>query len=82
MDKQLQAEMTEAKQFMDGADADMAEKMAPKLENLKKVGCKDNDENAYHCDIEIEITKNRATNKAPISMRFINGSEVRMASNR
>lgn len=80
IDKQIQAEMTAAKQFMGGAGASMAEKMAPKLENLKKIGCKDDGENAYRCDIEIEITQNGATNKAPTSMRFVKGSDGWMAS--
>ena len=80
IDKQIQAEMTAAKQFMGGAGASMAEKMAPKLENLKKIGCKEDGEKAYRCDIEIEITQNGATNKAPVNMRFIKGSEGWMGS--
>lgn len=80
IDKQVQAEMTATKQFMGGAGASMAEKLTPKIENLKKIGCKDDGENAYRCDLELEVTQNGRTNKAPTRMRFIKGSDGWMAS--
>lgn len=77
IDIQVQAEMTAAKQFM---GASMAEKMTPKIESLKKIGCKDDGENAYRCDLELEVTQNGRTNKAPTRMRFVKGSDGWVAS--
>jgi hypothetical protein len=80
IDIQLQAEMTAAKQFMGGAGASMAEKLMPKIESLKKIGCKDDGENAYRCDLELEVTQNGITNKAPTRMRFVKGRDGWVAS--
>jgi hypothetical protein len=80
IDKQMQVEMTAAKNFMGGAGASMAEKLMPKIESIKKIGCNDDGENAYRCDLELEVTQNGMTNKAPVKMRFVKGSDGWIAS--
>ena len=65
-------------------DTEQMEKMVGKnnalsqmggLKVLNKIGCKEDGEKAYRCDIEIEVTQDGKTNKGPMSMRFVKGSD-------
>lgn len=80
LDKQMKMEIDASKRFMGGAGADMAEKLIPKIEGLKKIGCKEDGEKAYRCDVEMEVSQNGQTNKGPGNIRFVKGSEGWMAS--
>ena len=50
--------------------AEMMKGMMPKIKNIKKIGCKDDGENAYLCDVEMDVTQMNVTNKtiAPIRL--------------
>ena len=50
----------------------------PKIEivSVRKVGCKEDGEKAYRCDVEIEAASGGKTQKAPpMSLRFVKGSD-------
>jgi hypothetical protein len=80
LEKQMKIEMNASKSFMGGAGADMAAKLMPKIEGLKKIGCKEDGEKAYRCDVELEVSQDGRINKGPGNMRFVKGSEGWMAS--
>ena len=80
LEKQMKMELDASKKFMGGAGAGMAEALMPKIDGLKKIGCKEDGEKAYRCDVELEVSRNGQTNKAPGNIRFVKGSEGWMAS--
>ncbi|MDY0747932.1 hypothetical protein SNE35_25750 [Paucibacter sp. R3-3] len=44
--------------------------------SVHKVGCKEDGEKAYRCDVEIEASRGGKTAKAPpMSIRFVKGSD-------
>lgn len=49
--------------------------MIPKLNSVKKIGCKEDGDNAYKCDVELEVTRMGQTGKAITSVRFVKGSD-------
>ena len=49
--------------------------MLPEINSLKKIGCKEDGERAYRCDVELEMTQFGITNKAPVNLRFVQASE-------
>lgn len=73
--KQVQAEAKAMQQFAGTAGADMAKSMMPEVKSMKKIGCKEDGEKAYKCDVEMEVTQMGNTNKGAISLRFVKGSD-------
>lgn len=49
--------------------------LAPEIKQFKKIGCKEVGENAYLCDVEVEVSQLGTTNKAATSMRFVKASD-------
>ena len=60
----------------------MGASMQVKVNEVKKIGCKEDGENAYKCDIELEVEQQGKTSKAPMSARFVKGSDGWMVSGR
>lgn len=77
---QVQAEAKAMQQFAGKAGADMAKSMMPEIKSIKKVGCKEDGEKAYKCDVEMEVTQSGTTNKGIVPMRFVKGSDGWMAA--
>lgn len=48
---------------------------AGEVKSVKKIGCKEDGEKAYRCDIEVEVKQGEQIVKAPASMRFVKGSD-------
>lgn len=54
--------------------------LMPEVKSIKKIGCKADGENAYKCDVEMEVTQMGTTNKGIAPVRFVKGSDGWMAS--
>lgn len=53
----------------------------PEVHSVKKLGCRQETEAAYFCDIELDMTSPQGVRgKVPTSMRFIKGSDGWAAS--
>ena len=48
---------------------------APKIKSVKKLGCKEDGENAYRCDVEVEVAMNGQTEKKIVPARLVKGSD-------
>lgn len=57
------------------ANTAMFEAMGVELKGIKKIGCKDDGEKAYKCDVEIEMSGNGTTQKSVIPRRFVKSSD-------
>jgi hypothetical protein len=77
---QVQAETKAMQQFAGKAGADMAKSLMPEIKSVKKIGCKEDGEKAYKCDVEMEVTQSGTTNKGIVPMRFVKGSDGWMAA--
>ena len=53
----------------------IAKSMQPEFKNIKKIGCKEDGEKAYKCDVEYEVTQLGNTSKQTMPMRFVKGSD-------
>ena len=76
----MKMELDAGKRFMGGAGAEMAESLMPKISGLKKIGCKEDGEKAYRCDVEMEVSQDGQVNKGPANLRFVKGSDGWMVS--
>lgn len=45
------------------------------IKDVKKIGCKENGEKAYVCDVELFVSNNGVENKGIKSMRFVKSSD-------
>jgi len=61
---------------------DMFKDMLPEIKSVKKIGCKEDGEKAYKCDVELEVTRQGNTNKGIAPIRFVKGSDGWIASKR
>jgi hypothetical protein len=52
-----------------------AQKAKPKYTSVKGLGCKSDGENAYRCDVEVEMTSMMGQQKTAQSIRFVKGSD-------
>lgn len=64
--KQMDADEKAAGMFAD---------MMPKITVLNKIGCKEDGEKAYKCDLEVEVTQGKNVNKGPAQLRFVKTSD-------
>lgn len=55
--------------------ADVVKGFLPEVKSVKKIGCKEDGDNAYKCDIEMEVTQLGITNKGISPIRFVKGSD-------
>ncbi len=75
LEKQKQNEAKAMEAFGGKRAAEMMKGLAPEVKSIKKIGCKEDGENAYKCDVELEVTQMGSTNKAIAPMRFVKGSD-------
>ena len=54
---------------------------APSLDDIKKVGCKPDGENAYRCDVELVVVSGDKKDSKVVPMRFVKTSSGWAASN-
>ena len=47
----------------------------PETKVSNKIGCKEDGEKAYKCDVEMEVQQGAKTQKTPINMRLVKGSD-------
>lgn len=47
----------------------------PEMTDLKKIGCKEDGENAYRCDVEVMVKAGQETKSAPTSVRVVKTSD-------
>lgn len=52
-----------------------SQKILGEITFLRKIGCKEDGEKAYQCDIEMQATRNGTTLKRPMPLRFVKGSD-------
>lgn len=70
----------ERQQAQDLKNAGAAAGFLPTIKVLKKVGCKEDGEKAYKCDLEIEATQMKNTQTGVVQMRFVKTSDGWMVS--
>lgn len=75
IDKNAAATVESSKRLAGDLGARLAEGVLPKVQKVHKIGCKDDGENAYRCDVELESTQLGSTSKEVASLRLLKGSE-------
>ena len=75
IEKQMGADAKAMAQMGGKQAADMFKDMMPEIKSVKKIGCKDDGEKAYKCDVELEVTRMGSTNKGIAPIRFVKGSD-------
>jgi hypothetical protein len=79
IEKQMQNETKAMQAFGGKQTAEMMKGLVPEIKSIKKIGCKEDGEKAYKCDVEMEVTQMGATNKGIAPLRFVKGSDGWMA---
>lgn len=77
--KQIEQDVAQMQRF-GGPAAGMLKAMTPEVIDAHKIGCKEDGEKAYRCDVELEVRQNGAVQKAPVSLRFVKTSDGWKAS--
>ena len=72
---QAAAERQAFERFAGRGAAGFLQKTQGEIKSVKKIGCKDDGEKAYRCDVEIELQQGGSTHKGPASLRFVKGSD-------
>lgn len=67
-------------QKLAGPAAGMLKSMTREVVDAHKIGCKEDGENAYRCDVELALKQNGAVQKTPVSLRMVKTSEGWAAS--
>ena len=75
LDKQLKAEMTVMEGVVGKKAMDMSKGMTPEIKSFRKIGCKEDGEKAYRCDVEVEVSQLGNTSKRAQPMRFVKGAD-------
>lgn len=66
-DNQIKADIKAMPQF--------ASMYKVEIKDVRKIGCKENGEKAYVCDVELFVAKDGVENKGIKSMRFVKSSD-------
>ena len=76
LERQMKAEQ-EAMAKIGGAfgGAALVKSMMPAVSGVKKVGCKEDGEKAYRCDVEVEVSQGGKTSKGPAVFRLVKLSD-------
>ena len=72
LDQQMKAEQESLAKI---GGAVLAKSMLPEVVGVKKVGCKDDGEKAYRCDVEVEVLQRGKTSKGPAAFRLVKLSD-------
>lgn len=79
-EKQVSADAKAMEQIGGEQAASFVKGLMPEVKIIKKIGCKEDGENAYKCDVEMEVTQMGSTNKGVAPIRFVKGSDGWMAT--
>lgn len=79
IEKEMTAGKQAMQQFAGAQGAAMFQSMVPEIKSIKKLGCKGDGDNAYRCDVEMEVAQSGSTGKGVTSIRFVKGSDGWMA---
>ena len=80
LEKQMGADVKAMEKMGGQQGANMAKNFLPEIKSVKKIGCKEDGEKAYKCDVEMEVTQMGNTNKGIAPIRFVKGSDGWIAS--
>jgi hypothetical protein len=80
IEKQMEVDAKAMAQMGGKQVADMVKGLLPEIKSVKKIGCKEDGEKAYKCDVEMEVTRMGNTNKGIAPIRFVKGSDGWIAS--
>jgi hypothetical protein len=69
---QVQAEAAAMQRALGGLGGNMA---SPEIKSVKKIGCKEDGDNAYKCDVEVAVAINGKEDKKIIPARMVKGSD-------
>lgn len=75
VEKQVKAEQDAMGQIAGKMGTDMYKAMIPEIKGVHKIGCKEDGEKAYKCDIEVEVIQGGKTGKNATALRFVKGSD-------
>lgn len=75
VEKQVKAEQDAMGQIAGKMGEDMYKSMIPEIKSVHKIGCKEDGEKAYKCDIELEVSQGGKTGKNAAALRFVKGSD-------
>jgi hypothetical protein len=73
--KQANAERAALTKMSGGLGADFLNALVPEVKDVKKVGCKEDGEKAYRCDVELTLSQGGAEQRAVSPMRFVKASD-------
>lgn len=65
----------EAERIAMGGGQMMGMTIIPEMTDLKKIGCKEDGENAYRCDVEVTVKDGKEQKSAPTSVRVVKTSD-------
>ena len=72
MERQMKAQQESMARI---GGAALAKSMLPVIKGIKKIGCKEDGEKAYRCDVEVEVVQGGKTSKAPAAWRLVKLSD-------
>ena len=75
IEKQMEADSKAMEQFGGKQATNMAKNLLPEIKSIKKIGCKEDGDKAYKCDVEMEVTQMGNTNKGIAPFRFVKASD-------
>lgn len=75
IEKQIAAERQAIQKMAGTQGTAMVNSLVPEIKSIKKIGCKDDGEKAYLCDVEMEVSQAGSTGKGVGPMRFVKGSD-------
>ncbi len=71
----MKAEKDAMEQIAGATGMNMFKGMTPEIKSVHKIGCKEDGEKAYKCDVELEVTQGNKTGKNAAAIRFLKGSD-------
>lgn len=75
LDKSTASTVESSKRLAGDLGGKLAEGVLPKVQKVHKIGCKEDGDNAYRCDVELESTQLGSSSKDVASLRLLKGSD-------
>lgn len=75
VEKQVKAERDAMERISGKQAMEMMKGMFPEIKSVHKIGCKEDGEKAYKCDVEVEVVQGNQTGKNAAVLRFVKGSD-------
>ena len=70
--RQIKVERDAAAKF---GGAGLVDSMFPEVTGVNKIGCKEDGEKAYRCDVEVEVSRSGKKSKGPAAIRLVKLSD-------